>query len=54
MIFLYRNPHHFDAPDSEKHGRHAAELTIAGQAFAFAWRAAKHCSIIMHCNMHFR
>jgi hypothetical protein len=54
MIFLYSNPHRFDAPYAEKYGSHAAKLTIAGQAFVFASGPAKHCSIIMHCNMHFR
>ena len=29
-------------------------MTIAGQAFGFTRRAAKHCSMIMQCNMHFK
>jgi hypothetical protein len=44
----------FYALNREKHLPHAAKLTIAGQAFVFACRTAKHCAIIMHCNIHFR
>ena len=54
VMYLYRNQRCFSTPEREKQRRHAAKLTIAGQAFVFCCRAAKHCSIIMHCNMHFR